>query len=167
MMKVALWGYGKYGRRMFESLTLLCSDKYEVVRVYDRDYQKLQYTEGKIPLPIHNPEELVEDYRKGIFEKVLLCFLWYEVLIKPREFLIKHSIPELHLGSEDDFYSASCFEQGTSQLRPHQKVRIPPRRLRAHPQAQHQALHLPAAVICVMPFSPSCPAPPGQLLFIQ
>ena len=113
MMKVALWGYGKYGRRMLDSLTRLCSDEYEVVRVYDRDYQKLQYTEGKFSLPIHNPEELVEDYKNGIFEKVLLCFLWYDVLIEPREILKKHSIPELHLGSEDDFYSASCFEQGT------------------------------------------------------
>ena len=110
MMKVALWGYGKYGRRMFESLTRFCSDEYEVVRVYDRDYQKLKHTEGKISLPIHNPEELAEDYKNGIFEKVLLCFLWYDVLIEPREILKKHSIPELHLGSEDDFYSASCFK---------------------------------------------------------
>jgi len=45
MMKVALWGYGKYGRRMYESLTRFCSDEYEVVRVYDRDYQKLKHTE--------------------------------------------------------------------------------------------------------------------------
>ena len=114
MMKVALWGYGKYGRRMLDSLTRLCSDEYEVVRVYDRDYQKLQYTEGKFSLPIHNPEELVEDYKNGIFEKVLLCFLWYDVLSEPREIPSKkHSIPELHLGSKDDFYPASCFEQGT------------------------------------------------------
>jgi hypothetical protein len=44
MTKIALWGYGKYGRRMFASLNRLCSDEYEVVRFYDRDYQKLKYT---------------------------------------------------------------------------------------------------------------------------
>ena len=113
MIKVALWGYGKYGRRMFESLTLFCSDEYEVVRVYDRDYQKLKYTEGKTSLQIYNPEELLEDYKNGLFKKVLLCFLWYYELEEPRKLLKKYSIPELHLGSESDFYPASCFEQGT------------------------------------------------------
>ena len=112
MMKVALWGYGKYGRLMFESLTRFCSDEYEVVRVYDRDYQKLKHTEGKISLPIHNPEELAEDYKDGVFEKVLLCFLWYEVLSEQEKYLKKHSIPGLHIGTEDDFCSASDFEQG-------------------------------------------------------
>ena len=38
MMKISIWGYGKYGRRMFESLTRFCSDEYEVVRVYDVKY---------------------------------------------------------------------------------------------------------------------------------
>ena len=113
MTKIAIWGYGKYGRRMYESLTRFCNDEYEVVRVYDRDYQSLKNTVGEKILPIHNPDDLLEDYGKGLFEKVLLCFLWYEVLIKPREFLKKYSVPELHIGSEDDFCSASCFEQGT------------------------------------------------------
>ena len=112
MMRIAIWGYGKYGRRMFESLTRFCSEEYEVVRVYDIAYRELKNTEGDLALPIHNPEVLPEDYKKGLFKKVLLCFTWYEVLIEPREFLKKHSIPELHLGSEDDFCPASCFEQG-------------------------------------------------------
>ena len=34
-MKIAIWGYGKYGRRMLESLTRFCSEEYEVVRVYN------------------------------------------------------------------------------------------------------------------------------------
>ena len=120
MMKIAIWGYGKYGRRMFESLTGFCSEEYEVVRVYDTDYRKIQYTEGRIVLPVCNPEKLPEDYRNGLFEKVLLCFLWYEILKEPKEFLKKHSIPELHLGSEDDFYPASCFEQGEKPFDIHQ-----------------------------------------------
>lgn len=111
-MKIAIWGYGKYGRRMFDSMTRLCSEEFKVVRVYDSAYRKLQYTEGEPVLQIHNPEELPEDYNMGLFEKVLLCFLWGEVLMGPRKFLRKYSIPELHLGCEDDFYSAFCFEQG-------------------------------------------------------
>ena len=103
MMKIAIWGYGKYGRRMLESLTCFCSEEYEVVRVYDTNYRKLKYTEGQIVLPVCNPEKLPEDFRNGLFEKVLLCFLWYEILKEPKEFLKKHSIPELHLGREDDF----------------------------------------------------------------
>ena len=111
-MKIAIWGYGKYGRRMVESLTRLCSEEYEIVRVYDIAFRELKHTEGEPILQIYNPEELPADYKNGLFEKVLLCFLWYEVLIKPREFLKKYSIPELHIGRKDDFCSASCFEQG-------------------------------------------------------
>ncbi len=110
MIKIAIWGYGRYGRRMFESLTRLCSDEYEVVRVYDSAFQKLQKTEGHLSLNIHNPEEIPGDYKKGLFEKILLCvyFGWYE----PRRFLQEHSVPELRLGCPDDFYALSSFEQG-------------------------------------------------------
>ena len=52
MMKIAIWGYGKYGRRMFESLTRFCTEEYEVVRVYDIAYKKMVKTEGEQPLPI-------------------------------------------------------------------------------------------------------------------
>ena len=110
MMKIAIWGYGRYGRRMFDSLTRFCSEEYEVVRVYDTAYQKLKNTEGELILQIHNPEELPEDYRKGLFEKVLVSVFSYSQ--EPNKFLRKHTIPELSLGSPDDFYPLSSFEQG-------------------------------------------------------
>ena len=71
-MRIALWGYGKYGRRMFEALTRFCSEEYEIVRVYDKTYQKLKQTEGEVVLPVCNPEELPEDYKAGLFEKVFV-----------------------------------------------------------------------------------------------
>ena len=110
MMKIAIWGYGKYGRRMYESLTRFCSDEYEVVRIYDTAYRKLKHTEGGLNIKIQNPEELLEDYKNGLFEKVLLCI--YLVSETPRQFLREHSIPELHLGCLDDLYPLSSFEQG-------------------------------------------------------
>jgi len=97
---------------MFESLTRFCSEEYEVVRVYDVNYRSLVSTEGKLRLQIHNPEELAEDYRNGLFEKVLLCFLWYDILTEAKNYLINNSISWLHLGSEGDFFPASSFEQG-------------------------------------------------------
>ena len=109
-MKIAIWGYGRYGRRMFESLTRFCSDDYEVVCVYDKAYQKLKKTEGKVSLLIRNPEELPEDYTKGLFEKVLLCIFFASDRLK--NILRENSIPELHLGSPEDLYPISSFEQG-------------------------------------------------------
>ena len=79
-MKIAIWGYGKYGRRMFDSLTRFCSEEYEVVRVYDKNYQMLERTEGRISLPVCNPGSLSEDYKSGMFDKVLVCILKYETL---------------------------------------------------------------------------------------
>ena len=110
MMKIAIWGYGVYGRRMFKSLTGFCSEGYEIVRVYDAAYRRLKNTEGKLSLKIHNPEELLEDYKKGLFEKVLVCI--YYVSQKPKQFLRKHSIPELCLGNAADLCPLSSFEQG-------------------------------------------------------
>lgn len=98
MTKIAIWGYGKYGRRMFESLTRFCSEDYEVVRVYDKAYKKLQKTEGDFVLPICNPEELADDFKKGLFEKVLLCIFDYNVSKGPKQLILReHSIPEVLL----------------------------------------------------------------------
>lgn len=112
MMKIALWGYGKYGRRMFESLTRFCSEEYDVVRVYDTAYRKLKYTEGELVLPIHNPEKLTEDYKNKLFEAVLICIFPDVAARNPQKILKDNSIPELHLGHPDDFYPISSFEQG-------------------------------------------------------
>jgi hypothetical protein len=109
MMKIAIWGYGKYGRRMFESLTRLCPEEYEVACVYDTAYRKLNTAEGEHALRIRNPAEMPEDYKKGVFEKILLCI--FNVWQKPKQFLNKYSIPELHLGSPDNFYPMLLFEQ--------------------------------------------------------
>lgn len=110
MTKIAIWGYGKYGRRMFESLTRFCSEDYEVVRVYDKSYKKLKCTEGEKSLLIYNPEDVAEDYKKGLFEKVFICMLYASQ--QPKRFLLDHSIPELCLGRQDDLYPLSAFEQG-------------------------------------------------------
>jgi hypothetical protein len=112
MMRIAIWGYGKYGRRMFESLTRFCYEEYEIVRVYDKAYQTLKSTEGEMSLKIHNPEELPEDYKTGLFEKVLIPVHIYSFSQEMRQFLKERSIPELHLGHPDDLSPLSSFNQG-------------------------------------------------------
>ncbi len=109
-MKIAIWGYGKYGRRMFEGLTRFCSEEYEIVRVYDKAYQKLKQTEGEVVLPVCNPEELPEDYKAGLFEKVFVTIFYASE--KPKQFLLEHSIPEVLLGGPEDLCPLSDFEQG-------------------------------------------------------
>ena len=109
-MKIAIWGYGRYGRRMFESFTRYCFEEYEVVRVYDTAYRELRYTKGNKILQIHNPEELPEDYKKGLFEKVIVCI--FSPSQQAVQFLRENSIPELDIGSSSDYYPLSSFEQG-------------------------------------------------------
>lgn len=111
--KIAIWGYGRYGRRMIESLIRFCPEEYEVVRVYDSAFQKSKNIETEQELQIHSPEELPEDYKKGLFDKVLVCIFSYDFTArKPRQFLRIHSIPELYLGCPDDLCPISSFEQG-------------------------------------------------------
>lgn len=70
----------------------------------------MKNTEGRLSLQIHNPEEIPEDYKRGLFEKVLVCIYFFGY--NPKLFLREHSIPELHLGCPDDLYPLSSFEQG-------------------------------------------------------
>lgn len=112
VMKIALWGFGRYGRRMYESLTRFCPKDVVIVRVYDIDYEALNKKSGNASLTIYNPVELLQDYNNGLFEKVLVCMYYDDVNTEPKQFLKNHFIPEFHLGGRDDFYSASFFEQG-------------------------------------------------------
>ena len=111
-MKIALWGYGKYGRRMYESLTNLCSEDFEIVRVYDKAYQRINGLENELPIKVYNPEELPKDYKAGLFEKVLVCMFDPGLSSYPKKRLKELSIPEMSLGSQDDFYPMSAFTQG-------------------------------------------------------
>ena len=111
-MKIAIWGYGKYGHRMFESLTRFCSNEYEVVCVYDTAFGKLKNTDGERYLQVRNPAGLLEDYQKGLFEKVLVCIFDYRASKGPKQLLQDYSIPELHIGCKGDLHPLSSFEQG-------------------------------------------------------
>ncbi len=103
-VKIAIWGFGKYGRRMFERLTCFCYEDYKVVRVYDRAYRNLRNTGGEQTLQVRNPAELPEDYKKGLFERVLVCINDYGVSKEMKHFLQENSVPELCLGHPDDPY---------------------------------------------------------------
>ena len=103
-MKIAIWGYGKYGRRMFDSLTRFCYREYEVVCVYDKAFRKLELTQEERSFRICDPVELPGDYKKGLFKMVLVCIFDNNASKEPKQFLRDQSIPELCLGHPDDVY---------------------------------------------------------------
>ena len=90
--KIAIWGYGRYGRRMIESLIRFCPEEYEVVRVYDSAFQKSKNIETEQELQIHSPEELPEDYKKGLFDKVLVCIFSYDFTARKYDSISPHNV---------------------------------------------------------------------------
>ncbi len=103
-IRIAIWGYGKYGRRMFDSLTRFCYREYEVVCVYDKAFRKLELTQEERSFRICDPVELPGDYKKGLFKMVLVCIFDNNASKEPKQFLRDQSIPELCLGHPDDVY---------------------------------------------------------------
>lgn len=109
MIKIAVWGYAAYGRRMVESIKNICSDQYELTAVYDRRYEQLnaQNTDPDY-FPLSNPDNILSDFQQGVFEKILLCMFKGEE--EAVTFLEENHIPRIRLGSKEDFYPLSAFE---------------------------------------------------------
>ncbi len=109
MIKIAVWGFAGYGRRMLESIMRFCSDTYQITAVYDRKYELIN-TQNNEPgsIFVRDPEDLVTDYQQGVFEALLICMVnGYE---KATVYAQENNIPITHLGSEEDLYPLSAFE---------------------------------------------------------
>lgn len=111
MLNIALWGYGSFGKASLYDLENYCADDYRVMRVYDKS-ERVQGTQaGNVAAPIASPDGLVGDFKAGVFQKVMVCINVPDVLASARRFLADNGIPELCLGSLDDFCPASEFAQ--------------------------------------------------------
>ena len=71
-MKVALWGYGGYGRKLHHLLNSVWADKYEVVALFDRAYETRMERAGR-QIIVDCPEKMKARYEAGEFEGVFIA----------------------------------------------------------------------------------------------
>ena len=109
MKKIALYGYGNYGKKASESFRYFWGDEYSVTAIFD------QMLSGQIDpywtTQILSPEIVDEEYRHGTFESVMVCIYDRDTKIKITKWLKNMGIPVFYPGKKEDFAGPKLFLQ--------------------------------------------------------
>ena len=109
MKKIALYGYGNYGKKASESFRYFWDNEYAVTAVFDRALYG--QTDPHWNVQVLAPETLYEEYRRGTFESVMVCIYDLETQSGIGEWLKELGVPRFLPGKEEDFADADQFLQ--------------------------------------------------------
>lgn len=109
MKKIALYGYGNYGKKASESFRYFWDDEYAVTAVFDRALSG--QTDPHWNIRVLPPERLYEEYKQGTFESVMVCIYDLETQTGIREWLADLGVPCFFPGQEADFAAPELFAQ--------------------------------------------------------
>ena len=71
-MRVALWGFGDYGRKLYRLLNTVWADKYKVVAVFDKAYEvRMEQAGGQVV--VESPDKMKARFDAGEFEGVFIA----------------------------------------------------------------------------------------------
>ncbi len=125
-MKVALYGYGYFGRRTSESFRYYWGDEYEVTAIFDTRYAG--ETDRFWNLTVLSPESVFSEYDKGVFEAAMICINDFGQRENVTSCLKKRGIPLFLPGREADFAKPSDFsevaEPGLTIRREHYRFHV-------------------------------------------
>ena len=112
MKKIALYGYGNYGKKASESFRNFWGNEYSVTAVFDQELS------GQIDpywtIQILAPEKLYEEYKRGTFESVMVCIYDRDTKMKISKWLKNMGIPVFYPGKVEDFARPREFRQEES-----------------------------------------------------
>ena len=120
MRRIALYGYGVFGKRVAESFRYYWDGAYEVTAVFDRDLagERDQYRS----LRILSPEKTGEEYERGTFEEIMVCISDEETRTLITKQLMSQDIPVFLPGNAEDFAEPGSFrEDRTPEFRFHRE----------------------------------------------
>ena len=106
--KIALWGYGVFGKRTAESIKRYWGGAYIVTKIYDIEKR------GRDPwwdLEISDPRSIAEDYLAGSFNRVYVCINEGFVRESVKDRLKTDGVPWFVPGQTKDIVSAEQFEK--------------------------------------------------------
>ena len=102
MKRIAVWGYGIYGRKMVRLLRKYWAQHYEISLIFDKNFVSLNKCEENEDT-IKDPEELETFYRQGFFESVMILIVDNEAYFEVEGWLEARGIPVETTGKEEDF----------------------------------------------------------------
>lgn len=109
MKKIALYGYGNFGKMMAENFRLWWGGEYTVTAIFDKD--RAGEKDPFWDLRISDPEKIKEEYSLGTFEAVMLCVLKKKILWTVKEMITDLGVPLFAPGRTEDFAEPRDFPQ--------------------------------------------------------
>ena len=111
MKRIALWGYGAYGKRIYELLKRCASDV-RISVIYDQSLSGSEVDDSVIA----DPAGIVQDYGKGLFNAVMITILAQEAYEEVQQKLNCDGIPLYTPLHEEDFFPAVSFTQTEGKI---------------------------------------------------
>ena len=116
-MRIALWGFGRYGKRLYRAIKASWADSYQVVAVFDESFNGSTDEEGVLAsegVQTGIPDHVADWFHQGLFEGVVVAIARYDIASHVRDELARRDVPEVTLGSQSDFKEAGSFGNCTT-----------------------------------------------------
>ena len=112
-IRIALWGYGMFGKLTSESMKRFWGGAYAVTRIYD--IEKREW-DPWWELEVSDPKDISEEHHAGVFEKVMICIHGRMARNQIKEYLNRIGIPTFFPGNIEDVVPAEQFEKSTGVI---------------------------------------------------
>ena len=112
MKRLALYGYGRYGKRTSESFRLYWGGEYTVTAIFDRN--PAGKTDEFWQLPVLGQERIEEEYKKGTFEALMICIYDGKERLPIENRARELGIPVFFPGREEDIAGPEAFDEDLS-----------------------------------------------------
>ena len=109
MKRIALYGYGTYGKRASESFRFFWRGDPAVTAIFDRD--RAGERDAYLDLTVLPPDRLEEEYIRGTFEAVMICIFDGEERLSVKKLLWDLGIPLFLPGKEEDIAGPEAFTE--------------------------------------------------------
>ena len=109
MRKIALYGFGAYGKRTAESFRFYWGNEFVVTAIFDKSMcgQKDCFWD----IQVLSPEQMKEKYENGLYESVMICLNDLDAWRSVRKWIEDLKIPVFFPGKEEDFAGPEFFSQ--------------------------------------------------------
>lgn len=106
-MKIAIWNYGDFGRRIAGSLKYYWDDRFTLTAIYDSKY--VGKYDRAWDMKVSDPARIKEDHDSGLFEKIIVCIIDPTGRQEVVADLNALGIQEFYPGDSEDFVSLDEF----------------------------------------------------------
>ncbi|MBQ6394933.1 MAG: hypothetical protein IJH87_01110, partial [Atopobiaceae bacterium] len=116
--RIALWGHGRYGKRLLKVLRRNWSRHYEVTAVFDGGVGEDSEGTTEDGIALFNPARIRAEFEAGRFEAVIISIAKADVTNSLTAQLAEQGIPAITLISREDLHPFEDFEGATEEELP-------------------------------------------------